>query len=836
MVDGIESDDDEGIVFVSTMNMNNQQSPSVTGASVTGARRTSNNHRVRATSQSVHVGKNEVIEVDSDNDVEILDAVAVAPEVTVSGWTSAMQNVAQKKSGGSAVTSCTRIDTREEVEFIASKPAVAACAKPYISLVDSDDSDEEQCGSTAGAGAGQQMQTQTLISEEEDERKPSARTSQNACACDDADATTEATRLQRQFDDNPHAKPNENNCAHGRRRKRKRNKHHDTSSDFAVALALQALEQQEKEVVNESSDADRDRDRDRALAHTLQQQENEHLLKVNRTKLESESDGTLAQLLQQQEDEQCRKADPTKEENDMTQSSPGKAVVAVQRIIKLVQDVQQNHFPMMANYIDAVAIDDMVYLAEKMLKQQQEFIDESPSVPSYIDIGYHYTNPQNMQAIRTNGLLTKGERTNQHIQSASFHGSVFGDGVYTANNPTSFQDYGGVGLLVGRLQGSTVRVPRSLTSTTRGSIVANTVIGDKMNTGQKLNGEGWPETDLYHEIVLRSSSQCLPMVKYDTVMVRQPQGERCIQYFRTSLQGILDELFNKGSHRTTMGGPSVTVGARTVGLAPPNPFPLPPMPVSIYMGASMTGSARKNSATRSATSKRHSSSNNCLEYKAPQSLTAGIPSNALISPPPPSCNWNDDCVICQDTLSSSPCAVLTVCNHVFHYSCVERAFKSKPQCPVCRKAVGVPQGKSPSGTMSISAASSIRCSGYQENSIIITYAIKGGAQKSYHDNPGQRQSGKRATAYLPNNADGQNLLKRLKYAFLHGLTFTVGTSATTGIVNQCTWSSIHHKTSHTGGVVSHGFPDPSYFINCNEELDGVDVPSAHSLCDDGSEI
>jgi hypothetical protein len=116
----------------------------------------------------------------------------------------------------------------------------------------------------------------------------------------------------------------------------------------------------------------------------------------------------------------------------------------------------------------------------------------------------------------------------------------------------------------------------------------------------------------------------------------------------------------------------------------------------------------------------------------------------------------------------------------------------------------VPQGKSPSGTMSISAASSIRCSGYQENSIIITYAIKGGAQKSYHDNPGQRQSGKRATAYLPNNADGQNLLKRLKYAFLHGLTFTVGTSATTGIVNQCTWSSIHHKTSHTGGVVSHG--------------------------------
>jgi DNA-binding PadR family transcriptional regulator len=41
---------------------------------------------------------------------------------------------------------------------------------------------------------------------------------------------------------------------------------------------------------------------------------------------------------------------------------------------------------------------------------------------------------------------------------------------------------------------------------------------------------------------------------------------------------------------------------------------------------------------------------------------------------------------------------------------------------------------------------------------------------SYHDNPGQRQSGKCAIAYLPNNAEGQMLLKRLKYAFMHWLT------------------------------------------------------------------
>ena len=46
-------------------------------------------------------------------------------------------------------------------------------------------------------------------------------------------------------------------------------------------------------------------------------------------------------------------------------------------------------------------------------------------------------------------------------------------------------------------------------------------------------------------------------------------------------------------------------------------------------------------------------------------------------------------------------------------------------------------------------------------------------------------------------------------------------------------SSIHHKTSPSGGTQSHGFPDPEYFRNCNGELDGVSVPSARALDDDG---
>ena len=91
-------------------------------------------------------------------------------------------------------------------------------------------------------------------------------------------------------------------------------------------------------------------------------------------------------------------------------------------------------------------------------------------------------------------------------------------------------------------------------------------------------------------------------------------------------------------------------------------------------------------------------------------------------------------------------------------------------------------------------------------------------------NPGLQYLGKSDTAYLPDNKEGRMLLERLKYAFTRGLTFVVGTSATTGQNNVVTWSSIHHKTSPTGGA--HGFPDPNYIDNCNEELDNLGVSNS----------
>jgi hypothetical protein len=159
----------------------------------------------------------------------------------------------------------------------------------------------------------------------------------------------------------------------------------------------------------------------------------------------------------------------------MEKSSNGRAVIAVQEIIALVTEAKKK-YPILAQYnVNSVSQDDMVFLARQILDLQDEF--KAKNLPSYIDIGYHYTNQNSMPHIRTNGLLTKADRESQKVTS-TFHGSVFGDGIYTAQNPIAFSNYGNVGLLVARLQGKAVRVARSLSPGQ--STDVNTIIGDKM--------------------------------------------------------------------------------------------------------------------------------------------------------------------------------------------------------------------------------------------------------------------------------------------------------------------------------------------------------------------
>lgn len=77
--------------------------------------------------------------------------------------------------------------------------------------------------------------------------------------------------------------------------------------------------------------------------------------------------------------------------------------------------------------------------------------------------------------------------------------------------------------------------------------------------------------------------------------------------------------------------------------------------------------------------------------------------------------------------------------------------------------------------------------------------------------------------YLPDCPKGQRVLRLLQVAWDRRLTFTIGTSVTTGASNTVVWNEIHHKTECHGNVSGHGYPDPNYLDNVLMELESQGV-------------
>ena len=260
--------------------------------------------------------------------------------------------------------------------------------------------------------------------------------------------------------------------------------------------------------------------------------------------------------------------------------------------------------------------------------------------------------------------------------------------------------------------------------------------------------------------------------------------------------------------------------------------------IGVALGGRQTSSiSSSSSSSSSSTSASSRTKPEALIYNAPDNMVDIAMSKIIpVCPPTNGETYNDDeCVICLSEMKADEKVVsfdITGCSHMFHEECIKNVIrKSKPSCPICRKPIDEIQGCSPSGTMTIST-SSRKCSGYESSSsgtIVIRYDMPSGIQKEYHQNPGNHYNGDYREAYLPDNEEGKALLIRLKYAWLKGLTFLIGTSMTTGVENSITWSSIHHKTSMNAGAMYHGFPDDSYFRNCNFELDALGIPTANQI-------
>jgi len=120
----------------------------------------------------------------------------------------------------------------------------------------------------------------------------------------------------------------------------------------------------------------------------------------------------------------------------------------------------------------------------------------------------------------------------------------------------------------------------------------------------------------------------------------------------------------------------------------------------------------------------------------------------------------------------------------------------------------------------------LHCAGYPKcGTITIQYSFPSGKLPN-----GKNYSGTSRIAYLPDNDEGREVLRLLKLSFERKLTFTVGTSVTTGRKDTVVWNGVHHKTNISGGTLfffklfiylgsaMFGYPDPTYFDRVKLEL------------------
>lgn len=178
-------------------------------------------------------------------------------------------------------------------------------------------------------------------------------------------------------------------------------------------------------------------------------------------------------------------------------------------------------------------------------------------------------------------------------------------------------------------------------------------------------------------------------------------------------------------------------------------------------------------------------------------------------------NAGDSCPVCLSALTKPS---LLPCGHQLCSTCLDELKQHKPCCPLCNKAFGMITGTQPEGTMEFGEIKE-RLPGYEScNSIMIIYNFPNGKQGKEHPKPGQPYKGTRRQAFLPNNREGETILKLLQVAFDRRLIFTIGDSRTTGKEDRVTWNDIHHKTAIHGGTEKFAYPDPDYLSRVKDEL------------------
>lgn len=134
------------------------------------------------------------------------------------------------------------------------------------------------------------------------------------------------------------------------------------------------------------------------------------------------------------------------------------------------------------------------------------------------------------------------------------------------------------------------------------------------------------------------------------------------------------------------------------------------------------------------------------------------------------------------------------------------------------------EGTQPTGHMTYGTDSDHSLPGHEDcGTIVIGFNFDRGIQGPEHPNPGVPYWCLFCSAYLPDNAEGQELCNLLVKAFNRRLVFTVG------VDNTIVSNGIELKTSKSGGPFRRGYPDPGYFDRLKSHLaqKGITMPRVY---------
>lgn len=434
-----------------------------------------------------------------------------------------------------------------------------------------------------------------------------------------------------------------------------------------------------------------------------------------------------------------------------------------------------------------LSTDELFPLAERFIDTRQAF--QASGKPIHVHVGFHYTSRDNVDSIRESGLITSARLR---------HGNAFGRGIYIGGNPRAFCPYGEIGVLVIYIRG----VEYNMAGYKDSAETADAWLGNKLMNGDS-GRTTFPKSPYFDETIVRTSEQVLPLFIYSRSTINNAE---LLFQLHSALQSFVDQVWNQRPTKVSR--------------------ILPSKEDSLWESKLRARNSRKHFLVWAETDvlaeieKMKPEIVHCPGYRELRNKAKQNRKNVYSFHVNSACPV--DCPVCME--STAEFVTLKKCGHHFHKKCIDRSRKASNKCPICRVQLGEPFGMCPKGTMTIQYDDSLFLNG-AKGFYKILYHIPHGTQDAGHENPGVGFTGTKRRAYLPSNA--VDILKRLKYAFRRGLIFNIGTSLTSGRKNTVIWASIHHKTSLSGGA--HGFPDDSYFLNVNEELDAVGVPKAADL-------